>query len=43
MRFIVKFGQVEAYGEDCRLWSFFNGHLLIFRSCHRYRWLVEIC
>lgn len=42
MKLIVKFGNVEAYGEDVRLWSFFNGHVLVFRSVHRFRWLIEI-
>lgn len=42
MKIYVNFDKVEAYGEDCRLWSFFNGHVLIFKSTHRFRWLVEI-
>lgn len=42
MRIFVNFGNVEAFGEDVRLWSLFNGHLLIYRARHRFRWLVEI-
>lgn len=42
MRIFVNFGNVKAFGEDVRLWSFFNGHLLIYRARHRFRWLVEI-
>lgn len=42
MRIFVNFGNVEAFGEDVRLWSFFSGHLLIYRARHRFRWLVEI-
>ena len=42
MRLFVKFGNVEAYGEECKMYSFLNGHLLVFRSSSRFRWLLEI-
>lgn len=42
MRILVNFGRVEAFGEDTRLWSLFNGHVLIYRACKRFHWLVEI-
>lgn len=42
MKICVNFNQVEAYGEDCRLWSLFSGHVLIYKSVHRFRWMVEI-
>lgn len=42
MRILVDFGDVEAFGEDTRLWSLFNGHLLIYRARHRFHWVVEI-
>lgn len=42
MHLFVRFGRIEAYGEDVRLWSFFNGHVLVFRSVRRFRWLIEI-
>lgn len=43
MRLFSNFGNCEAYGEDVRLWAFFNGHLLIFRAHHRFRWIIELC
>ena len=42
MKIYVNFGQVEAYGEDCKMWSFLNAHLIIYKSCSRFRWLIEI-
>lgn len=42
MRIFVNFGNVEAFGEDARLWSFFNGHVLVYRARHRFRVIVEI-
>lgn len=41
-RIFVKFGRVDAYGEDCAHWSLFNGHVLIFKSQSRFRWIFEI-
>jgi len=42
MKMYVNFGQVEAYGEECKMWSFLNAHLIIYKSCCRFRWLIEI-
>ena len=43
MRIYVNFGLVEAYGEDTHLWSFCNGHVLVYRARHRFRWIIELC
>ena len=42
MRIFVNFGNVEAFGEEARLWTLFHGHVLVSRARHRFRWLVEI-
>lgn len=42
MKIFVKFGKVEAYGEECKLYSFLNGHVMLFVSKQRFRFLLEV-